>query len=289
MQKKALVYTIVVVAAIALGVAGFILLRQNNELNEFKEQMILDRQLLEEEFNDLSMQYEGYKFTVSNDSLLKKLEGEQAKVQRLMEELKTVKSNNAKRIGELKKELETLRKIMRHYVQQIDSLNKANTELKEENTRVRQQISQVTTTAQRLQAEKTALNEQVQRASKLSVSYISVSLLDKRGKETKKIKKAAQIRVVANIDRNVTAEVGEKILYVRILKPDGEILTLHDGTFAYENGMLEYSIKRTIEYDGEPVQVTLFWDISEYLLEGNYRADIFSDGHLIGKKAFRIE
>ncbi|MDO4790414.1 MAG: hypothetical protein Q3998_05555 [Porphyromonas sp.] len=289
MQKKALIYTIVIVVVVALGVTGFILLRQNSELKEFKEQMILDRQLLEEEFNDLSMQYEGYKFTVSNDSLLRKLEGEQAKVQRLMEELKTVKSNNAKRIGELKRELETLRKIMRHYVQQIDSLNKANTQLKEENTRVREQISKVTSTAQRLQAEKTALNEQVERASKLSVSYISVSLLDKRGKEVKKIKKAAQIRVIANIDRNVTAEVGEKTLYVRILKPDGEILALHDGTFSYENGMLEYSMKRSIEYDGEPVQVTLFWDISEYLLEGNYRADIFADGHLIGKKAFRID
>ena len=57
---------------------------------------------------------------------------EQAKVQRLMEELRTVKSTNAKEIARLKKELATLRKIMRNYVIQIDSLNRANEQLKVE-------------------------------------------------------------------------------------------------------------------------------------------------------------
>lgn len=68
----------------------------------------------------------GAKTILKNDSLIEKLEAEQIKVQRLYEELKTVKKTSAARIAELRKELETLRGIMRTYVAQIDSLNTAN-------------------------------------------------------------------------------------------------------------------------------------------------------------------
>ena len=78
----------------------------------------------------MSVQYEGYKFSVGNDSLVALLFTEQAKVQRLLEELRTVKATNAKEIARLKKELDTLRKIMRNYVAQIDSLNRENEQLK---------------------------------------------------------------------------------------------------------------------------------------------------------------
>jgi len=87
---------------------------------------------LEDEYNELSLQYEGYKFSVGNDSLVALLSTEQAKVQRLLEELRTVKATNAKEIARLKKELDTLRKIMRNYVVQIDSLNRENEQLKVE-------------------------------------------------------------------------------------------------------------------------------------------------------------
>ena len=43
------------------------------------------------------------------------------KVQRLLEELRTVKATDAARINELKKELATLRSVMRNYIIQIDS------------------------------------------------------------------------------------------------------------------------------------------------------------------------
>ena len=58
----------------------------------------------------------------NNDSLIEKLDAEKVKVQRLLEELRTVKNTSSARIEELKRELTTLRGIMRHYVMQIDSL-----------------------------------------------------------------------------------------------------------------------------------------------------------------------
>ncbi len=53
------------------------------------------------------------------------------KTQRLLEELRTVKSSNATEIRRLKKELANLRKVMIGYINQIDSLNKLTAQQKE--------------------------------------------------------------------------------------------------------------------------------------------------------------
>ena len=72
----------------------------------------------------MCQEYDELKFKVTNDSLGVLLEQEQLKTQRLLEELRTVKSSNATEIRRLKKELATLRKVMVGYINQIDSLNK---------------------------------------------------------------------------------------------------------------------------------------------------------------------
>ena len=82
----------------------------------------LDKEDLENQYTDFARQYDELKLTVSNDSLSVLLEQEQLKTQRLLEELRTVKSSNATEIRRLKKELASLRKVMIGYINQIDSL-----------------------------------------------------------------------------------------------------------------------------------------------------------------------
>lgn len=53
------------------------------------------------------------------------------KTQRLLEELRTVKSSNATEIRRLKQELASLRKIMIGYINQIDSLNRLTVQQKQ--------------------------------------------------------------------------------------------------------------------------------------------------------------
>ena len=132
-NKMSMLVVAVIVLLVIAGGAGYYIVHQQQEMNDLVESFDLEKQSLEDEYNELSLQYEGYKFSVGNDSLVALLSTEQAKVQRLLEELRTVKATNAREISRLKKELATLRKIMRNYVMQIDSLNRANEALKEEN------------------------------------------------------------------------------------------------------------------------------------------------------------
>lgn len=289
-NKLSLLIVAVIVLVLIIAVAGYYIFRQQQQMDNMVLGYELDKEMLSDEYNELSLQYEGFKFSVNNDSLVSLLATEQAKVQRLQEELRTVKATNVTRINELKKQLETLRAIMRNYVAQIDSLNQENQQLKTENQQVRTQYRRATVQAETLQKEKEQLTERVTMASRLDATEIQINPVNKRGKTVKKIKQMEQFVVSFKISKNITAPVGEKTIFVRIMKPDDDVLVKSRGdVFEFEGKHINYSMKRLIEYDGEETAVTLYWDIEEFLSPGTYRIDIFADGNHIGRKSFTLD
>lgn len=289
-NKISMLIVAVIVLVLIVGGSVYYIYHQKQQMDDLVESFDLEKQSLEDEYNELSLQYEGYKFSVGNDSLVALLSTEQAKVQRLLEELRTVKATNAKEISRLKKELATLRKIMRNYVMQIDSLNRVNEALKEENKQVVKKYQQASSTAATLKKEKEKLTERVTMASRLDASDISVTPVNSRGKLAKKIKKMQQLVVNFKIAKNITAPVGEKVIYVRIMKPDDDVLVKsRANVFTFEGKEVNYSMKKMIEYEGEEVAVTMYWDIEEFLSPGTYRLDIFADGNQIGKRSFTLQ
>jgi len=281
--------TIVIVLAMIIAGAVYYIFHQDKQIKDYQLQSELVKEQLSNEYDDLSNQYEGFKMTIRNDSLIAKLESEQQKVQRLQEELRTVKSTNTKRINELMKEIKTLRTIMQGYVQQIDSLNRLNQQLTAENQTVTAKYNQATQTVSQLSEEKAKLTETVQIASKLDASNISVTGLNKKDKAEKKISKMDKLQVQFTINKNITAVPGEKTIYIRIQKPDDDVLVKsRANVFIYENKEINYSAKRTIEYTGDEYPMNIYWQIEEYLMPGTYRVDIFADGNLIGQKSFAL-
>ena len=101
----------IVVLVVVLVIAIIFVVTKTRQVSHLEQQYAIEKQLLEDEYEAIALQYEGFKFSVKNDSLLEKLENEQAKVQRLQEELKLTKATDQKEIQRLKKELETLRQI----------------------------------------------------------------------------------------------------------------------------------------------------------------------------------
>jgi 3-methyladenine DNA glycosylase Tag len=288
-RKKSLAITAIILLVILIGGVVYYLFQQERRMSEMVEAFALEKEMLTDEYEELSLQYEGYKFHVGNDSLVALLTTEQMRVQRLMEELRTVKTTNARRISELKKELESLRKIMRNYVNQIDSLNAENQQLKIENQQVSRKYREASSTAAQLTKEKEKLTERVTLASRLEASAIQVKPVNSRGKEVKRIDKIAQLIFSFHIAKNVTAPVGEKTLYVRIMKPDDDILRKpNSNVFQFENREITYSMKKVVEYEGEELSEIMYWDVEEYLSPGIYRVDIFADGNLIGRKSFTL-
>ena len=107
---------IILIAVLAVTICGLLVwnLTQRSELNEIVEQMTIEKEELQEEYEDLAIQFDGYQqMDIRNDSLQDLLSREQQRVQDLLEELRQTKASNARKIAELKKELATVRAVMK--------------------------------------------------------------------------------------------------------------------------------------------------------------------------------
>ena len=290
MNKKILIPLIVVILALIGGLAYlFMNLEEQKQVNrDMQELAELDKQEMENEYERFALQYSEMKTQINNDSIVEQLTQEQMKTQKLLEELKKVKADDAREITRLKKELATVREVLRSYIIQVDSLNRLNESLKEENSRVNAALQERNSQIEGLSNEKASLSEKVAIAAQLDATNISLSLLNKRDIPTKKLKDTKKMQVNFTITKNVTASNGNRTIYVRIQNPGGNTLS-GGGSFAYENRNLEYSMKKTIEYTGEEVSIATFWNVSQMLEAGQYRVSIFADGNMIGSRTFNFE
>lgn len=290
MNKKSLLIAAVAVLVIAIIGITYLLFTEKKANRELVQEFQLDKEDLENEYSQFVQKYDELKFTVTNDSLALLLEQEQLKTQRLLEELRTVKSSNATEIRRLKKELATLRKILVGYVNQIDSLDRINKRQQQVIADVTQKYNTASQQISTLSKEKENLDKKVTLAAQLDVTNIRIEPRNKRGKVAKKVKDIVKLAISFAVVKNITAENGERTIYIRITKPDNDALTKSaSNTFSYENRTLTYSIKKYIEYNGEEQNVNVFWDVEEFLYAGNYRLDIFEGGNLIGSQKFTLD
>ncbi len=290
MDKNKKLVIIIAVLVVVIAVVGFLAFNESRKNKEMSELFAVEKQEMENEYSTFATQYDELQVQINNDSLKEKLESEKLKTQRLLEELRQVKTTNAAEIMRLKKELRTVRAVLRSYVMQIDSLNKINEALTKENVEVKNKYSQATAQISNLSAEKKSLNEKVTLAAQLDATNISVLPTNKRGKKAKKVKDVKKLAISFTIVKNITATTGNKTIYVRIAKPDNEILTKSSAnTFAYEDRNIGYSIKKYIEYTGEEQQVTVYWDVEEFLPAGTYHVYLFADGNMIGQNDFSLQ
>ena len=284
---------IAIVAIVLLAVAVVYLFKngkdKDREIEEMTQLFEIEKEEMENEYSGFAIQYDEMKVHISNDSLIRQLDKEKQRTQQLLEELRQTKATNAAEITRLKKELTTVREVMRTYVVQIDSLDRINKQLAQENNRVKLQYQEQVKVVDKLTVEKQQAEEKVALASQLDAAAITVTPTNKRGKEDHKVKNVTQFVVNFTIVKNITVKTGEKIVYLRITKPDGEPLVKDASyTFKYENVNLEYSAKKYIEYTGEQQEVTMYWDVEEYLSAGTYTAYLFVDGVMIGEQSVTL-
>ena len=293
-SKPTMLIILIITLVALLGVSAFLFWtnqKQKTEIKEIVEMMEFEKEQLEAEYEDFAVQFDGYQsITIHNDSLVALLTQEKQRVQDLLEELRITKATNARRIAELKKELATVREVMVSYVHQIDSLDRANKQLVQENQEVRQQYQVVVREAKQLAKERTQLAEVVSRASMLEIIDFQMIPLNKRDRKTSIYSQILKLQFDYTVGRNVTNKPGMKMLYLRITRPDGEVMQKNiNDVFKFENKEIAYSVSKEFEYEGEEISGSLYWLVEEILQTGIYNADFFVDGELIGSFPFEIK
>ena len=218
----------------------------------------------------------------NHDSISASLGMERERADSLMERLKKERSWSYAKIKQYEKEVGTLQTLMRNYLRQIDSLNTLNKQLISENVSYRKEISTISQRAELAEEKAAELDNMVKQGSVLKARNIRLTSLNTKSKEVTRIKNAARLRTDFTLAANELTTPGDKTVYVRILAPDGYVLSSEGApTFDYEGERLSYSAQRSIDYQNEDIDVGIFYNGSGFTA-GKYTVQLYAEGRLIG-------
>ncbi|MEX1188947.1 MAG: hypothetical protein WED33_06795 [Bacteroidia bacterium] len=250
-----------------------------DSLNAFKT-------ALENDFEAMTYELDQFKGkNIQLDSLLERASTDITKQKRQIEKL----INENKDIDLLKRQLAEMKAIRDGYRDQIETLIKENKELRFANINLTQEVDNLSKTTQ-------DLNQKVQLASELRAENILVEPMREKGRGklelTEKAKRVSKINTTFIIGENKVAPKGKREVVLRIIKPDGYVLTDANngsGTFTKEGGRTtDFTLLKKVDYNNARTEVLFEWDQLEELKTGLYIAEVYVDGKLMGNNKFDL-
>ncbi len=247
------------------------------------DSLINVRVAVERELVSTEMELEKYQGIAGNlDTLLREAKVEVAKQEQKIRELLRNEKNSDKLNKQLKRELATLSQLRDDYLEKIDSLMAENETLKLQN-------AQLNTTITNLNETKTGLEKQVATASQLKAEYVKVISYKKKsnGKfvESALAKKTNKIEACVTVMDNKVAIAGERIVYLRILSPEGKpLMGLNKGQFTLNGAdeIIDATSNVKINYTGGKQDICICYENDERILgNGTYTVEIYLDNTLV--------
>ncbi|MEZ5173354.1 MAG: hypothetical protein R2850_07555 [Bacteroidia bacterium] len=293
-SKKRNTAAIVLGVLLAISLAGNIYLLNRSssaETQVVEEQAKVDslnafKRALENDFQAMTYELDQFKGkNIQLDSLLEKANGDILKQKMQIERL--ISEN--KDIDLLKRQLAEMKVIRDGYREQIEALIKENKELRFANINLSQEVDELSRTTQ-------DLNEKVQIASELRAENLLVQPMREKGRgklePTEKAKRVSKINTTFVIAENKVAGKGNRDVVLRIIKPDGYVLTDPNngsGTFTREGRTSDYTMMKTVDYQNTRTEVVFEWDQLEELKTGLYIAEVYMNGTLMGTNKFNLK
>jgi chromosome segregation ATPase len=260
--------------------------RRNKTIIVKKEEVTVEKEKLREQLNDLLDEYNSLQS--NNDSLNSEIQKDKERIRLLIEELDKAKNFSYQMQKKYEQEMASLRKIMRHYVYQIDSLNQLNQQLISENVQIKREHNRIKNEFDEVVTKNDELELVIEGASVVKTSHITIKFLNRRGKETERSSRVEKIQTSFTLVANDLAKAGPRRVYLRIISPDGYVLS-SGQTFTYREREISYSAARDIIYEKQNLDVVIFYDVTGELIKGKYTVEIYMDGHKIGESFFTIE
>ena len=293
-EKKSnvgVLYGVLGLLVVVLAVAVYLLLDTRKNLNvvssdlaEKTEYFRIERDSLEGELRGIYFQYD----SLETDNLEIQIEMQQQ--QQKIDKLISIQADDAYKIKMYKREMETIRSVLRSYIVQIDSLNMQNQELLAANKQLRNRERRLTTEKEQLEKDKTQLEEIKDLATTLQTSDINLVMLNKRDKETSRIRTVVKVRIDFTLRANKVTTPGEKNIYLRILRPDQVLLGSPEMDMLEYNGeQIPASASRIITYENEDLPVSIFWTNDGEIVPGEHIVELYAEGKIIGASSFVLK
>lgn len=289
---------VIIVITILLGTNGLLLWQffdKKNSLDLANQTIVTttaEKDALQMQLNQFKVEYE--KIKSDNASLQNQLSEKDEEIKAKVTEIQNlIRLGGPAQIARAKAELAKLKVMNDVYIAHIDSLNVINAQLQQENQNLSTNLSKEMSKNENLSAENSRLFSKVSAGSVLKAFNIVTEGLRYRsnGKEvvTVKAKQVQKIRTHFTLGENQVIDNGSIDIYIRVLGPDGAVMSAEKETFKVNGQDMSYTMKETVQYSNSDTPVAIMWAKGSEFVKGKYNVEIYHSGILIGKSMIELK
>ncbi len=289
---------VIIVITILLGTNGLLLWQffdKKNSLDIANQTIVTttaEKDALQVQLNNFKIEYE--KIKSDNLDLQNQLSEKDEEIKAKVLEIQIlIRQGGPAQIARAKAELAKLKEMNDIYIAQIDSINVLNEQLQQENQNLSSNLSQAMTKNENLSAENSRLYNKVSAGSVLKAMNITTEGLryKSNGKEvlTFKAKQVQKIRTHFILAENPVIDKGLLDVYIRVLGPDGAVMSADKESFKVKGQDVSYTLKESVEYNNLDTPVDVMWAKGSEFVQGTYNVEIYHAGVMIGKSMIELK
>ncbi len=293
MNSKGGYISLAVAILLALGLGYFVW--QNTQLQSeivsLKDTVSVAHVEKSKLLNNLdSLEVEIKKQVAANDEMDSVLAQRLVEIEQTRAELAVAKADAAL-VAKYRKQIAVLRQTAEQFIRENNMLKHKVDSLSFENNTKQQKIDTMTILDYQKTQQIENLSQKVEVGSQLRIGDLVSKGYNKSGKVATKARRTSKIGVAGTLLKNNLAEPGNKVLFVRIIAPNGTVLTANNANqFDFEGKTIMYTEKKDLEYNNEDAKFEIFFDASnETLAVGTYQISIFCNGKEIGKSTLGLQ
>lgn len=282
---------VIIIISILLGVNGLLLWQffdKKTNLEQVSRELdttMAEKESLSAELQRVKTEYE--KLNQENAGLQNQLSARDEEIRlKIVEIQKLIQSGDAVQLKKAREAMAALKDLNRQYLAQIDSLSTRNQALSNENVSLNENLSSANSKVSNLTQENSVLSNKVAIASILKTTNLRAMGIKFKGSgkeiESTRAKGTERIKTCFTIIENLVIEKGPKEIFMRVLSPDGAVLSTSSESFQYNGQATLYTTKEVIMYENRNTDLCIFWEKGNAYAAGNYTIELFCDGHKIG-------
>ncbi len=293
--NKKVYVAIIVLLLLINGVALYLLYSENKAKNDLTVQKVA----LENDFKSLTDTLDAKKaeleeFKGKNAELDSVIVAQQAEIDKQKKTISGLFSKgkmNTKELANAKAMIAQYETAIADMKKQIEQLSAEKQQLTAQNQQLNTDLTTEKQTTSQLSEQNKGLSKKVELASLLQLRNIEVAAVKKKsnGKEitVSKVKQLENLRISFETGDNKILDAGNLSLYVKILNPKGETISVADqgsGSFtpAGTSETSQYTKKADIDWNQTNKKVSVYW--SQNIKEaGTYKVEIYQSGVIVGQ------
>ncbi len=267
-----------------------------NIIRNYQVQSFLEEQKKEVE-EDLTKMTQSYDIVLADkDSLNESLIQERARIQSLVDSVKTLNASLST-LKYYKRQVRTLRREKRELFLLADSLDRVNQILTTQRDDAEEKLKKQLNITKNLDEKNKKLSKDIELGSTMEARNINIEgiIIENNGEIniTNRARRADKLRVCFVLGKNNLVKEGTKTIYAVVNTPQNKLLGKQikgERFFTTHTGEKRpYSAKINVYYERENLDVCIYVSaLKQNLVKGKYLVGLFAEGKFIGEKQLTL-